>query len=74
MKTPQDVSDAIKKLEPSDQVLVQTFIAKLKSTINDFEAETHEDEEDGHAHFHGHEKCTAEHEHDTHEHDTHEHD
>mmetsp|Transcript_63213 Transcript_63213/g.186845 ORF Transcript_63213/g.186845 Transcript_63213/m.186845 type:complete len:99 (+) Transcript_63213:93-389(+) len=68
-KTPVAVSDAIKKLDASDQVAVQTYIAQLKSTIEDLEGEVlklkkgdaHED--DAHAHFHGHEKCTADHGH-----------
>ena len=49
-------------------VAIQTYIAKLKSTISDLETEVAKakngDEDDAHAHYHGHEKCTADHGHD----------
>uniref|UniRef100_A0A7S4W9J5 STI1 domain-containing protein n=4 Tax=Ditylum brightwellii TaxID=49249 RepID=A0A7S4W9J5_9STRA len=64
-KTPKNVSEAIKKLPASEQVVVQTYIAKLKSAIEDLEHELlrHEDDGDEHAHYHGHEKCTHDHGH-----------
>jgi len=73
VKTPKEVSDAIKKLDRSAQVLILTFIAKLKSFITDLEEEVHtlkkgDDPEDGHAHYHGHQKCESDHSHSQHGH------
>mmetsp|Transcript_24355 Transcript_24355/g.45053 ORF Transcript_24355/g.45053 Transcript_24355/m.45053 type:complete len:461 (-) Transcript_24355:34-1416(-) len=63
-KTPTAVSDAIKKLDAKDQVAVQTYIAKLKGTIEELEGEILKAKDgDAHAHYHGHEKCTSDHSH-----------
>eukprot|EP00804_Cyclotella_cryptica_P024012 CCRYP_020053-RB/>CCRYP_020053-RB protein AED:0.08 eAED:0.08 QI:109/1/1/1/1/1/4/951/349 len=69
-KTPSNVLEAIKKLEASDQVTVQTYLAKLKSTIKDLEQQltaardgNDDDDHDGHAHYHGGERCTGNHDH-----------
>jgi suppressor of tumorigenicity protein 13 len=44
---------------------VQTYIAQLKSNIEDLEAEILQlKDSDPHAHYHGHEKCTTDHSHD----------
>eukprot|EP01082_Thalassiosira_pseudonana_P015073 g13378.t1 g13378 contig8:552119-554295(+) len=70
MKTPANVADAIKKLGASDQVAIQTYIAKLKASIEDLEAQVMQlREDDPHAHYHGHEKCTSDHGH-SHDHGT----
>merc|ERR1711862_473270 len=67
-KTPQEVTDVIKKLNASDQVVIQTYLAKLKQTIASLkETQIHghdEEVEAGHAHYHGHEKCYGDHGHD----------
>ena len=43
---------------------IQTYIAKLKSTISDLETEILQLKDgDPHAHYNGHEKCTSDHEH-----------
>ena len=45
-------------------VAVQTYIAQLKSKIEDLESEVmHLKDADPHAHYHGHEKCTSDHGH-----------
>eukprot|EP00986_Skeletonema_menzelii_P017171 scaffold17998_cov115-Skeletonema_menzelii.AAC.2 len=68
-KTPAAVSDAIKKLSASEQVAVQTYIAQLKSNIEDLETEVLQLKDgDEHAHYHGHEKCTSDHSHSAHGH------
>ena len=44
---------------------MQTYIAQLKSNIEDLEAEVLQlKDSDPHAHYHGHEKCTTDHSHD----------
>ena len=60
-------------------VAIQTYIAKLKSTISDLDTEIvqlklkndddADDDDDAHAHYHGHEKCTNDHGHGHNDHD-----
>lgn len=48
-------------------VAIQTYIAGLKSTIQDLEEEVAKakmGDDDAHSHYHGNEKCTADHSHD----------
>jgi len=73
-KTPKEVSDAIKKLDAVDQVAIQTYLAKLKQTIADLDESQHAaiEVDAGHAHYHGHEKCTHDHGHDDHHEEKHE--
>ncbi|KAL7475931.1 hypothetical protein ACHAW6_001825 [Cyclotella cf. meneghiniana] len=79
-KTPADVLEAIKKLDASDQVTIQTYLAKLKSTVRDLEEQLtaarrgnvdhhDDDDDDGHAHYHGGERCTGHHDHGHEHHD-----
>ena len=58
-------------------VAIQTYIAKLKSTISDLDTQIvqlkndggGDDDDDAHAHYHGHEKCTNDHGHGHNDHD-----
>jgi suppressor of tumorigenicity protein 13 len=52
-------------------VAVQTYIAQLKSKIEDLETEVLQLKDgDEHAHYHGHDKCTADHSHSAHDHES----
>ena len=71
---PDNVKEILGQLTGPQQVALRSYIATLRSEIKDLEAQVLEnDDPDPHAHYHGHEKCTADHGHDEHKHDDHKH-
>jgi hypothetical protein len=70
------IPDAIKEilgaLTPAQQVTMRSYIASLRSEIKDLEADLlAKNDEDPHAHYHGHDKCTEDHAHSDKVHDSH---
>lgn len=74
---PQPIPDAVKdvlgQLTAAQQVTLRSYIATLRSDMKSLEEQilALQDHEDPHAHYHGHEKCTADHGHAEHEHHDH---
>jgi hypothetical protein len=62
---PDTVKEILGQLPSNQQVTIRTYIASLRAEIKEFEAQvlTKEDP-DPHAHYHGHDLCTADHGHD----------
>jgi hypothetical protein len=77
---PDNVKDLLNELSSSQQVILRSYIASLRSDVVTLEEEAlnqaaaaqHGAEDDSpHAHYHGHEKCTADHGHAHTDHDDH---
>ena len=67
---PENIKVVLNELTGPQQVALRGYIATLRSEIKDLEEETLKAaDSDPHAHYHGHEKCTADHEHGQTEHD-----
>ena len=66
---PEDIKKTLGELSSAQQVVIRGYIATLRAEIHQMEetARTANDP-DPHAHYHGHEKCTADHGHDEHHH------
>jgi len=58
---PSNVKEVISSLAVKDQVIIRSYIAGLRDQLKEFKvkAEHKDDEDDPHAHYHGHEACTA---------------
>lgn len=64
---PENVKATLGELTPSQQVTIRAYIATLREEIKGLEesiAKTNDP--DPHAHYHGHDKCTADHGHGDH--------
>lgn len=71
---PDNVKDLLSQLPSSQQVVLRSYIATLRSEIVSFEEEKlNADNTDPHAHYHGDVKCTADHSHVDTEHIKHHH-
>jgi ABC-type Zn2+ transport system substrate-binding protein/surface adhesin len=69
---PEKVKTTLSELTGAQQVVLRGYIATLREEIKGLEEKIRAaDEPDPHAHYHGHEKCTADHGHDG---DHHQHD
>jgi hypothetical protein len=67
---PENVKATLGTLTGAQQVVLRGYIATLREEIKGFEEKAMTvDDPDPHAHFHGHEKCTADHGHDGHAHE-----
>jgi len=69
---PDNVKDILNSLTAPQQVVMRSYIATLRAESKDLREElpnATKAEDDGHAHYHGHEKCTADHGHDSHGHE-----
>lgn len=65
---PENVQAILKALPVHDQVVLRSYIASLRENVKDMEHKLlAEEDEDPHAHYHGHDKCTADHGHDSHD-------
>jgi hypothetical protein len=61
---PDDVKACLGELSPSQQVTLKGYIGTLRAEIKDLEEQLRTSQDpDPHAHYHGHEKCTADHGH-----------
>jgi len=61
---PDNVKEILGQLSGPHQVVMRSYLATLRSEIKDLKEELlNATAEDPHAHFHGHEKCTADHSH-----------
>jgi len=70
---PSNVKEVISGLPVKDQVVLRSYIAGLRDTLKEYKekAERREingEDDDPHAHYHGHDKCTEDHGHDSHDH------
>jgi hypothetical protein len=65
---PDNVKGILNELPPAQQVILRSYIASLRSDLVALE-EQRTTAEDSHAHYHGHELCTADHGHGEHEKD-----
>ena len=66
---PDDVKETLGQLSGPQQVVLRKYIATLRAEIKQLNEEILGlKDEDDHAHYHGHEKCTADHGHDSHDH------
>lgn len=73
---PDNVKDTLNELTSVQQVILRSYIASLRSDVVSLEEEAlnRTVDTDSHAHYHGHELCTADHGHGEHENsDHHEH-
>lgn len=67
---PDNVKEILSSLTAPQQVVLRSYIATLRAEIKDLNEQLlNATNEDPHAHFHGHEKCTADHGHDSHGHE-----
>jgi hypothetical protein len=67
---PDNVKQVLSGLSTQQQALLGAYIASLREEIKDYEsAGLAAKDEDPHAHYHGHEKCTSEHSHGTKSHE-----
>jgi len=59
---------------PQKTVVLRAYIAGLRDQLKEFKVEAGKpDDDDPHAHYHGHEKCTSDHGHADHDHKEHDH-
>mmetsp|Transcript_19723 Transcript_19723/g.29213 ORF Transcript_19723/g.29213 Transcript_19723/m.29213 type:complete len:175 (+) Transcript_19723:98-622(+) len=66
---PDNVKAVISRLSVQDQVVIRSYIAGMRDELKELKVKSeHADDDDPHAHYHGHEKCTADHGHQDHEH------
>jgi hypothetical protein len=71
---PDEVKEILSGLPTMQQVIMKGYIASLRSEIKDMETEMiTKNDPDPNAHYHGHEKCTVDHEHKDHDHKEHDH-
>ena len=67
---PDNVKQILNSLTAPQQVIMRSYIATLRAEIKDLNEQLlNSTTEDPHAHYHGHEKCTADHGHDEHGHE-----
>jgi hypothetical protein len=66
---PDKVKECLMELTASQQVTIRGYIGTLRAEIKDLEEQLRTVEDpDPHAHYHGHDKCTADHGHQAHDH------
>jgi len=70
---PSNVKEVISGLPVKDQVVLRSYIAGLRDTLKEYKEkverrEINGEDDDPHAHYHGHDKCTEDHGHDSHDH------
>lgn len=71
---PDNVTELLGQLSTSQQVTLRTYIASLRAEVKELEDQIRTlKDPDPHAHYHGHEKCTADHDHKGHDHKEHDH-
>lgn len=59
---PDDVKQTLSQLSGPQQVVLRKYIATLRAEIKEKdEAILTKNDEDPHAHYHGHDRCTADH-------------
>jgi hypothetical protein len=64
---PENVKATLGELTPSQQVTIRAYIATLREEIKGLEESIAKTSDpDPHAHYHGHDKCTADHGHGDH--------
>jgi sirohydrochlorin cobaltochelatase len=68
---PDNVKQVLSGLSTQQQAVLGAYIASLREEIKDYESAglKANDNEDPHAHYHGHEKCTFDHSHGTKSHE-----
>ncbi|KAL3795754.1 hypothetical protein HJC23_008241 [Cyclotella cryptica] len=60
---PENVREVLSRLSVADQVVIRSYIAGLRDQLKEYKALAGHPEGDAHAHYHGHELCTADHGH-----------
>jgi len=66
---PDNVKAVISRLSVQDQVVIRSYIAGMRDELKELKVKLEHADDDPHAHYHGHEKCTADHGHKHHSHD-----
>jgi hypothetical protein len=67
---PDDVKACLAGLSASQQVTLKGYFGTLRAEIKDLEEQVRTlQDPDPHAHYHGHEKCTVDHDQGDHHHD-----
>ncbi|KAL3822768.1 hypothetical protein ACHAXA_009642 [Cyclostephanos tholiformis] len=71
---PDNVKEVISRLPMKDQAVLKAYIAGLRDQLKEYKVRAERtDDDDPHAHYHGHEKCTSDHGHGDHDHKEHDH-
>jgi hypothetical protein len=66
---PDKVKECLAELTAGQQVTIRGYIGTLRAEIKDLEEQLRTlQDPDPHAHYHGHDKCTADHGHQAHDH------